>query len=133
MNQNPIPTLCESIYSAVYKDLADLEYDYRAPGSDPTSKIKKLRRPAPFDCDVVMFSQVWGSTALGFGGIGGAAMTSAYTVIVFGPSGDAAVYFGGRLAYHIDKPNELFSADMHAQHMAPTKEATKYITHDTNH
>ena len=30
---------------------------------------------------ISVFSQTWGSTALGFGGIGGQAITSAYTTI----------------------------------------------------
>jgi hypothetical protein len=65
-----------------------------------------------------MFPQMWGSTALGFGGIGGAAMTSAYTVIVFGCNRtDACVYFNGGLAYHIKAPNKQFYDDMAAQSM----------------
>lgn len=65
-----------------------------------------------------MFTQAWGSTALGFGGIGGAAVTEAYTVVLQGPTGDLAVYFGGRLAYKLARPradtpqNAVFREDL---------------------
>lgn len=59
-------------------------------------------RPAPYECEVqAMFSQTWGSTALGFGGLGGAAMTAAYTVVIRGPDGTMAVYWAGRFAYRV--------------------------------
>lgn len=80
----------------------------------PTGRMKQVR-PAPHHCSVVMFEQTWGSTALGFGGVGGQAITSAYTVVIEGPRGDACVYFGGRLAYHIKRPNRQLYADQ-AEH-----------------
>lgn len=46
------------------------------------------------------FPQTWGSTALGFGGIGGAAMTTAQTYVVLA-NGSVFVYFGSRFAYEI--------------------------------
>lgn len=62
----------------------------------------ELRRPTPSDVEIyAMFAQSWGSTALGFGGIGGQAITPAYTVVVAGPSQDCAAYFGGRFAYRV--------------------------------
>lgn len=54
------------------------------------------------------FPQSWASTALGFGGIGGQAITTAQTVVVRGPAGDCAVYFGTRLAYHVGRPSDHF-------------------------
>jgi hypothetical protein len=54
-----------------------------------------------------MFRQTWGSTALGFGGIGGMAITPAYTVIVSCDRSHAsAVYFGGRFAYLVEYANQ---------------------------
>ena len=46
------------------------------------------------------FDELWGSTALGFGGVGGSAMTWARTY-VFIPEGieEAYVFFGDRFAY----------------------------------
>lgn len=46
------------------------------------------------------FPQTWGSTALGFGGIGGCAMTTAQTYVVT-VQGRVLVYFGPRFAYEI--------------------------------
>ena len=63
-------------------------------------RIDVLARPSPHELDVLLFSQTWGSTALGYGGVGGAAMTDAYTVVVRRLS-EICVYFGtGLLAYH---------------------------------
>jgi hypothetical protein len=59
-----------------------------------------------------MFPEVWGSTALGFGGMGGASMTPAYTVIVSRPN-VAAVYWGGGFAYAVEH-TEAFVADINA-------------------
>lgn len=64
--------------------------------------VTLTRRPAPDKCDVWMFPQSWGSTALGYDGMGGQAITSAHTTIVECCTTRAiAVYFGsgGRLAY----------------------------------
>lgn len=65
--------------------------------------VRKVRRPKAEECFVCsMFLQTWGSTALGFGGIGGAAITSAYTVVIGMPDGNRAVFWSGRLAYTLD-------------------------------
>lgn len=85
--------------------------------------IDKERRPHRQEVAVLMFEQTWPSTALGYGGMGGASMTSAYTVLVQSTAGDVAVYFGdaGRLAYVI--PAEHARDQMHqirAQGAAPS-------------
>lgn len=47
------------------------------------------------------FPQLWGTTALGFGGIGGQAMTTAQTIVVVAElKRVVVVYFDGRFAYH---------------------------------
>ena len=70
---------------------------------DDYPMLNKVRRPNISEIQVTaMFPQTWGSTALGFGGIGGAAMTPAYTVVVTGPSNQVAVYWAGQHAYTID-------------------------------
>lgn len=63
--------------------------------------LRQRARPIPDACEVTMFRQTWGSTALGYGGIAGQALTDAQTIIVrCDQTGWAAVYFGGsRLAY----------------------------------
>jgi hypothetical protein len=61
------------------------------------------RRPMDDELSVQMWPQTWGSTALGYGGMGGAAVTDAYTVIV-SHKHVHCVYFGEReLAYQIDE------------------------------
>jgi len=62
---------------------------------------------------------------LGFGGIGGAAMTTAYT-IVLECGRQRAVYFGGRFAYLVDQPNQAMLDDITKQQMAKVGESKKY-------
>lgn len=130
---NPIEALAASLHHACLIGLKPIEYpEYefkRTPGKPGTEKVPtgsmKQSRPDPYHVRVVMFEQTWGSTALGFGGIGGQAITDAYTVIVDGPQGDACVYFAGRLAYHIERPNQQFREDMANQNMRAVSGATK--------
>jgi hypothetical protein len=69
-----------------------------------------------------MFPQTWGSTALGFGGVGGQTITSDYVcVIESGLNGQFAVYFGGRLAYVIVQPNASFMEDVARQRMVDAR------------
>lgn len=75
-----------------------------------------------------MFPQTWGSTALGFGGIGGQAMTSAYTTVVCDDYiGWNGVFFGERLAYLILNPNQDFYKDMMNGCMGDVSKRGKYI------
>lgn len=137
---SPFDALHSAMASAMHRDFADIEYEDRdwtaysmmtreeqlearkSGNIGPT--IKKVRKPNPWDLEVIMFAQGWGSTALGYGGIGGAAMTSAYTVIVI-CGNEYCVYFGsgGRLAYKIDvakltsKGRETLLNDIHSHNM----------------
>jgi hypothetical protein len=89
-------------------------------------RIEKTRRPDLQDMEVIaMFSQTWGSTALGFGGIGGAAMTSAYTIVLRCGT-ECAVYFGGMHAYTVDHPNDLFYEDISKRWMREVSAHRKY-------
>lgn len=85
--------------------------------------VEKTRKHTFYDLTVYsMFPQTWSSTALGFGGIGGQAITSAYVcVIESNLVGQYAVYFGGRLAYVIKRPNEKFVEDIARQRMVDAK------------
>lgn len=142
----PIETLAMSLHGACLRDLPEIHYrdrDWEAhrtkmnkmsreekaslyqrereSGQVEGPFVEKTRRPTPYDCEVVMFPQSWGSTALGFGGVGGAAMTTAYTVIVeCHRSGASAVYFGGRFAYLVEsnRRNAAFREDVAKQSMA---------------
>lgn len=119
--ENPLLALHEALASALMQDLPAVvyetrdfaaEYQARPPGKGPRELAKGpaqpvimktvTRRPEASEVDVVLFSQMWGSTALGYGGLGGAAMTEAYTVVVMTRE-VACVYFGcGRLAYKVE-------------------------------
>lgn len=65
------------------------------------------------DVDHYRHPQTWGNTTLGFGGLGGQAVTGAYTDVVISQiSGAAVVYHGGRLAYIVREPGEVFYEDL---------------------
>lgn len=74
---------------------------------------------------VFAFEQVWGSTSLGFNGIGGSTMTSAWTHVVFTYDGKRHVFFNGRHAYTVDSANEKFMEDLVKQNMQSVDGARK--------
>lgn len=68
--------------------------------------------------EVNVFLQTWGSTCLGFDGIGGQAMTSAYTTVIWEErTGIYGVFFDEGLAYVIKNPNDLFMESMNSHRM----------------
>ena len=85
-----------------------------------------------------VFPQTWGSTALGFPGCGGSAMTTAYTTVMnarFLPKLSSAtngerefwgVYFGNEYAYMIEEPTEEFFEDLKNHNRASVMEAGRY-------
>lgn len=84
-------------------------------------------RPVIDDFELYTFEQVWGSTALGFGGIGGQAMTSArtYVLIPMNCNQKCFVYFAGRYAYAVPY-SQMLMDDVAAQNVAPVHKAGKY-------
>jgi len=89
-----------------------------------------------------VFPQTWSSTALGFDGCGGQAITEAYTTVVemtsykFESGKDIrgivykeledkvyAVFFDGRIAYMCLNPNHKFLKDLSNMRMKSQKEA----------
>lgn len=114
---SPVDAVARAIHHAAFVALPDIRYQRRNLGAmkgwsaeqrmaamrnNTVPMSPAVRRPDPTECQVfAMFAQTWGSTALGFGGIGGAAMTPAYTVVVKGPQGHLAVYWAGRFGYLI--------------------------------
>lgn len=83
------------------------------------------------DVEMRMFPQTWGSTALGFGGVGGQAMTSAYTIVVIDDiSGYCSVFFGERLAYSIKNPAQTFFDDVAKERMESVNGKGKYIRNE---
>ena len=85
-------------------------------------------RPQIDDFDVYLFEQTWGSTALGFGGIGGQAMTSARTYVFIPQDIEKQmchVYFGSGFAYSVPYCEALWN-DVKANRMEPCSRCGKY-------
>lgn len=145
---NPLLAVHNAMARAILQDLPDIEYKTRdwnawhqlskeaqADAIRNRTEPQKTgtRRPHEDDVEIIMFAQTWGSTALGYGGMGGAAVTSAYTVVV--SDGDChCVYFGGgELAYKVSysKLNttgkENLTADIRNHNMvARNQHVTRY-------
>lgn len=85
--------------------------------------------PKPDNFDLLTFNQTWGSTALGFGGMGGSMMTTARTYVFipsFGCEGQKCfVYFGDRFAYSVDY-SDVFMDDVRNRWMEPVYKIGKY-------
>jgi hypothetical protein len=80
------------------------------------------------DFEFTMFSQTWGDTSLGFGGIGGQAITKAYTTVVEEKrSGWCGVFYDETLAYKIKNPNEKFREDIYNHDMKAVYKKGVYI------
>lgn len=126
---HPVTSLAEALYSALLKDLPEIEYQWQPPGKRDAKPEVRKRRPEEHEVEVTMFYQTWGSTALGFGGIGGAAMTSAPTIII-ACGRDAAVYFGGRLAYIVPITQALMD-DVKNGNVEDVRGSYKYRQHET--
>lgn len=79
------------------------------------------------DFSIYVFPEIWGSTALGFDGFGGSAMTKAYTTVIKEETKNiAGVFFGERLAYLIYNPNDVFYEDLYSRNMSSVKDSIKY-------
>lgn len=90
-------------------------------------KYNKDEKATVDDFTMYTFPQVWGSTSLGFGEVGGRAMTTANTY-VFIPEGvnqDCFIYFGGRFAYNVPYCQALID-DVRSQNMEPVNRSGKY-------
>lgn len=86
------------------------------------------RRISSDDFVLHIFPQAWGSTTLGFGGMGGQTITEANTYILEPAAANAPdyktchVYFAGRYAYSVPYGTQ-FCVDLVSQNMAPVSEA----------
>lgn len=98
-----------------------------------------------------VFPQTWSSTALGFDGCGGQAITEAYTTVVEMTSYKVesgkdirgivykeledkvyAVFFDGRIAYMCLNPNHKFFKDLSNMNIKPQKGAKCYVDESLN-
>lgn len=79
--------------------------------------------------DVYVFEQTWGSTALGFGGIGGQAMTAENTYVFIPLNCDQPcfVYFGSRFAYKVEY-SDIFMNDVRSGHVESVSRSGKYTS-----
>lgn len=127
-----VQNLSNAIAHAMYEGFPPIEYedrDWEHFGKTGENKrVTKTRKHSDRDIEVyAMFSQTWSSTALGFGGLGGQAITSAYTIILRSNYlGEYCVYFGGRFAYHIKRINQKFIEDVMNREMRSVKNKGKY-------
>ena len=79
------------------------------------------------DFEIYMFEQSWGSTALGFGGVGGSKVTTETTFVLIPKYYNYAyVYFGSRFAYKVEKINETFKEDLKKHNMASVMQSGRY-------
>lgn len=113
---NPIESIASAVYTALEsKDiLPDIERTIRG--------ITEMVRPSLYDVQIIHFPQLWGSTALGFGGMGGAAMTTAYTTVIMCKT-NAAIFFDGRHCYSVDNVGQFFLDDLTKRQMASLRDA----------
>lgn len=88
---------------------------------------KEKEYPTLDDFELYTFEQIWGSTALGFGGVGGQAMTTARTY-VFVPANcnqKCFVYFAGRFAYAVNY-SQIFMDDVLKGNVEAVSGISKY-------
>lgn len=133
--QNPITDLADCIAHAQYEGFSDIEYEtrdwetYRKTKQDV--RIPARRRPTTRDFGVyAMFPQTWGSTALGHGGMGGAAVTDAYTIVLeCHATQELLVYFGGNFCYKVSRRSknlDTFMEDCKNRCLASNDNSIKY-------
>ena len=133
--ENPLSDLHDAMAHAQYEGFSSIEYEnrnwevYRETGEDV--RIKSLRRPTTRDFGVyAMFPQTWGSTALGHGGMGGAAVTTAYTIVLeCYATQEFLVYFGGQWCYTVSRRSrnlDAFVEDCKNRCLVSKRESEKY-------
>jgi hypothetical protein len=133
--ENPITDLADCVAHAQYVGFSDIEYEkrdwetYRNTKEDV--RIAARRRPTTRDFGVYgMWPQTWGSTALGHGGMGGAAVTTAYTVVLeCRATEEFLVYFGGQWCYTVSRRSaniDAFIEDCKNHNLASKRDSEKY-------
>lgn len=132
---NPITDLADCIAHAQYEGFSDIEYEtrdweeYRKTQKDV--RVPARRRPTTRDFEVyAMFPQTWGSTALGHGGMGGASVSTAYTIVLqCYATQEFLVYFGGRFCYKVSRQSaniDQFLEDCRNHNLADKRTSGKY-------
>lgn len=128
-----------SIYNPEYPNLGLIEYMFWLQlnnDEEYKKKVKGLRDKNPYvrpDIDVVVFSQIWGSTCTAFDvcedgspALGGQAMTRAYTTVIKETlTGTYGVFIDNRPCYLVTNPTDEFYADLSERNMASLSVAKK--------
>jgi len=148
---SPIEALHAALSSAQFVDMPEVTDMKRKPSSKPfvgnrsndaeyqewckSAYEECTRRPFYYELHVeAMFPQTWGSTALGFGGIGGQTIPPAYTIIIGCDfNHHYCVYFGGRFAYKLDMKKfdiEKIRKDIAGHGMAEVGQRGRYLKKD---
>ena len=128
----------QGYYGLMLPDLSKLQK--KAEGE--IARVFNFSRYAFTGHDVFVFTQTWSSTVLGFGGVGGSAMTTKYTTVfrtqlipIYPDSlfdNDVifyTVFFDGEFAYIIqsdNKRNEKIEEDIQRRDMKSVKESEYY-------
>ncbi len=125
LNNENYPNLELLVYKA--KQMLASDEEFMATYRD----LKEKREHVFLDFDVIVFPQIWGSTATGFdvtedgqAAVGGCAMTKEYTTIVYEKCTETyVVFFGGRACYKVTNAKDAFFEDMRERNMASLSEA----------
>ena len=110
-----------NIVSKTARELLNIE-------EDVCIRLARLRNGSRIDqYELYVFPQTWASTALGFDGCGGSAMTTANTYVFLAPNVKETcfVYFRDRFAYAVPL-SEAFWHDLKQRCMVSVREAGKY-------
>lgn len=98
-----------------------------------STREKDVRELLEQDLDVEVWMQTWGSTALGFGGIGGQAITSAPTFLIWAQNRSfGLVYFATRFAYEARYPFSKYFHESYARRQLPAVREAHRLRLDKN-
>ena len=127
MSQNPIQILSDCFGQSMWDLFSDIVFEKKNLTNDDKIEMDS-RRPDTRDIEVMsMFAQEWESTFLGFSGLGSDEKTVAYTVILgCSATDEACVFFGGKFAYKVYKPNDTFLEDLSNREMKSIEGAYIY-------
>lgn len=114
-----------SKFTKMARELLAIDEDFLYRVNDPDNP--RVLSEGAFE--LYIFPQIWGSTALGFGGIGGDKITTAttYVLIPMVDGEDCIVYFAGRFAYKVPY-STVFRDDVAEQRMEPVCRSGKYVS-----
>ena len=90
---------------------------------------EQMKRDYPNDeINIFCFPQIWGSSALGYGGVGASAMSKSTTIVICAEYANIyRVYFGSdRLAYELKDPNRVFMDDLFSMNLKEKSQSKFY-------